>query len=386
MAPSLLPASLALSWSVTRHRLLAECERAVYWTYWGSRGAGLPANDPDAARDARQAWAFRHLTDLSLLVGVVVHRAARVVLTAIRSGKRPPTYRDLLSGARATMNQVWRGSQPDQIDKFWRWPGAYTALREIVVRGELRDAEVAVARARVRRCLAALLEAPLLEDLRGCGAADVVLPADDGPVDFTPLPGTTAWGAVDVAYRHHDVSVVHRALTAEAQRGDMDLPSWRNGPEERRAARAALRRLPGAATWTVADWKTTAQPNPDEERLQLGALAIWLETAGYPNSSGVYLGRIVDLVHRVDRWYVLDEDARDAVRAVITSDVARQRQLMADPELAIPLPRDAWALAVDQRRSCPRCRFRLLCHADKAPAGHHREPPEGERPAERRTE
>lgn len=365
--PTPLPPHLALAWSFTRHRLLATCERATFWTYWGSRGAGLPPDDPAAQADARRAWALRHLTELQMLVGVVVHNAARAVLAALLAGERAPSYRELLARARFTMNQVWRGSQPDQVDRFWRWPGAYTALREIVVRGELRDVEIAVARARVRGCLAALLDAPLLDDLRGCPRDAVLLPSHDGPVDFTPVPGTTAWGAVDVAYRHGDMSVVHRALMAEAQRTDLDLPPWRNGPEERRAAAAALRRLPKTATWTVADWKTAAQPNPSEERLQLGALAIWLETAGYPKSDGVYLGRIVDLVRRVDRWYVLDEGVLDAVRAVITTDVARQKRLMADPERAIPLPRDAWALAFDQRRSCPPCRFRALCHGDTAP-------------------
>lgn len=46
--------ALALAWSVSRHRMLATCERQVFWHYFGCRGAGFPVDDerPRATRNS----------------------------------------------------------------------------------------------------------------------------------------------------------------------------------------------------------------------------------------------------------------------------------------------------------------------------------------------
>jgi hypothetical protein len=334
--PPTATAATRLAWSFSRHRLLATCERAVYWTYWGSRGLGFEPDDPDPAATARRAFALRCLTALPLLVGVAVHNATRAVVTALRDGRPHPEYEVLLAAARLTLNHAWRASQPDLIDRFWRYPGATTALREIVYRGTLRAAEVEVTRARLASCLSNLFDAALLDDLvrtRGkLGTASLYI-GFDGPEQFPIVPGHDAWAALDLAYRHVD---------AASCDGRVRTPCW-----------------------CVVDVKTGQAADAAEELLQLATYGLWLQANGYPPSDGAYLGRIVDLRLGVDRWYVLDAAALQEARDVAHRDLARLRGLMHEPERAQPLRRRAWALAAD-RRACRHCNFLELCGEELA--------------------
>lgn len=356
----------ALAWSFTRHRLLGACARAVFWTYFGSRGLGLDAGDPDA----RRAFALRHLTPLLGLVGTAVHVAARSVLEAVRAGGPLPSADDLLAGARLTLNQAWRTSQADQVDRFWRYPGAYTALREVVYHGRLHPEETERASRRLRACLDALLAAPVLADVAACARDDVWLPEADLPVRFAPAPDLRAWAAVDLAYRHADAEAVRGALGDAAYAGAANASATRGGtaPADD-AARAAIpgtppaRLVPDGPTWCVVDWKTGRPASVADEQLQLAGYALCLDAYGRRPTEGVYLGRVVDLLRREDRWYVFDADVLAQARATIAADVARQRARMADPATARPLPKAAWPLASD-RRHCAACNFFALCRTE----------------------
>jgi hypothetical protein len=385
--PAPLPPALALAWSVSRHHMLATCERQVFWHYFGSRGAGLAVDDPEAVRDAELAWALRHLTDVPRLIGTAVHQAARRVVEAVIAGGPPPSYSALLAAARFSLNQAWTNSQPAEVDRFWRYPTTYVVLRELALRGELHDFEIEVARMRLRRALSALVNAPVLRDLRVTAARDaddVFLPPAGAPLPFTThLPATdgdvgavgeaTAWAAVDVAYLHRDLASVAEALVAQTGGDLASLPPWRRGPAEQVALAAARARLPQRPVWCVTDFKTGAHGDSEAERLQLGTYALWLESAGYPATDGIYLGRIVDLSRAEDRWYVLDRAVRDGARDVMAADLARQGALMMPPPAgasgasATPRPMAAWRQAGNRTR-CLRCSFAVLCAREWEPA------------------
>ena len=250
----------SLAWSVSRHRLLATCERAVFWHYFGSRGKGLVPGDPDAKR----AWALRHLTDVPLLTGTVVHQAARRLLDAIVLGGAKPTFDSLLTGARFTLNQAWINSQPAHIDRFWRSPTLYTALREIAVRGELSDVEIVAGRERLRRCLMALMEAPVLADVANCNEGTVYLPPP-APMRFTVagsggITAITAWAAVDFAYRVADPQcVLERAAPSSSARDAAEPAACERGVWTTTLPLGA--RFPSRPTWCVADFKVTSRPD-----------------------------------------------------------------------------------------------------------------------------
>lgn len=320
------------SWSYSRHRLLGECERAVFWRYYGSRGMGLEPNDPAG----RRAFALKWLTTLPLLIGTAVHTAARLLVEAAMRGAARPDFDTLVDGARYTLNHAWRSSQPDLLNRFWRAPAIHPALREVVYRGQLRDAEIEDARWRLRKCLASLCDAPVLDDVAAAAAdsgPEGVVPGFAGPEHFD-VDGSLTWVALDLAYLHQSP--------------------------------AAHDHLVGGPCWCVADFKTGAgRPEPDDERLQLAVYALWLEARGYPNREGVYLGRIVDLQRAADRWYALGPAELTAARAVVAEDMARQRGLMTDASRGIPQPKAMWALA-GNRGACRSCNFLELCREDLA--------------------
>ena len=350
--PPLSPA-YALAWSYSRHRMLRHCERSVFWSYFGCRNQGLEPGD----RSAPLAWALKHLQTVPLLVGTVVHNAAQRVAKAVIAGDAPPSFAELLAGARYALNQAWTNSQPSHIDGWWEHPTHYLALQEVVDRGHLEPWEIARARIRLGRCLEALLNAPLLDDLRAAGPGATWLPPA-GPTSFSPLLGVAAWGAVDAAYRHSDLVAVYEALAAQ------DGPEGGSTGLTAVDAEFRLRDLPADPTWTISDFKTASRPDPDGEALQLGAYALWLESTDRPATGGAYLGRIVDLVAREDRWILLDAGLLERTRTVIADDVAHLRGLMLDPKRAIPRPKADWKLAANQRR-CGSCRFHRLCTPER---------------------
>jgi hypothetical protein len=300
-----------------------------------------------------------------LLVGDVIHRAAAEVLAAVRARRAPPAYEALVATARGTLNHVWRNSQPDLIDRFWRWPGVHPAFREVLYRGALRAAEIDQARWVLASCIRHLLAAPVLEDVRRCAASEVWLP-EPGPSSFhlplapgereAPVQGPapsaqpsgdregdggalTVWAGLDAAYVH-------------TERGAADGGSASGLPV-------------GTRCWCVVDWKTGAAREA-EERLQVATYALWLQAWGRPPTDGVYLGRVVGLRDARERWYVVGPAERAAARAVMAEDTRRLLARMADVDRALPRPKADWALAAE-RGTCAACRYLALCRDDLRP-------------------
>lgn len=350
--PPPLPPEFALAWSVSRSKSFRDCERSVFWSYFGSRGLGLATDDEDPEREAARAWALKHLTALPLVLGIAIHNSAASVLAALRLGGELPAYDGLLAAARATLNQVWRSSQPDLIDRFWSWPGVHPALREVVYRGALRPAEIERARWTLTSCLRHLLTAPVWDDLRACSPSEIWVP-DGGPVQFRvpavvtqhPTRPLLVWAAPDLCYVHGDAP-------GAWQRVDPAVVEALGVESDSELARA----------WCVADWKT-GSARETEERLQLATYALWLEASGRPSVGGYYLGRVLGLRDASERWYAIGPEDRAVAQAVMAEDTARLLARMADPDRAVPKPRAEWALARD-RRTCGSCNFLALCERE----------------------
>lgn len=319
----------ANEWSYSRHRLLSACERAVYWQYWGSRG-GYRSDAPAAAR---RAWALKGLVSVPSLLGTVVHNAAREVVAAIRDRRTPPTFDVLYAEARRAMNDVWRWSQPGEIDRFWNWPTSYHAFREIVYAGRLEQDQIEQARIKLGSCLRHLVGSPLLHDVRACAPHQVRL-GGSGPDRVALGGGVTVWAALDLLYRHGDPGTA--------------------GGECRHAC--------GGPCWCVVDHKT-GRPSPAADVLQLAVYCIAIEAQGYPPTDGVYFGRVIYLLSGTEAWFVITEEDMAHARAVIRADVALQRAFYVDWARGVLKPRSSFALA-RELRTCEACNFLALCREE----------------------
>lgn len=316
---------VALEWSVSRHRLLATCERAIYWQYWGARG-GYSA---PAGSDARRAWALKRLVSLPTLIGTVVHSAAQALTAAVRDERALPTFEILSAQARWTLNQVWRTSQPARIHEFWQWPARYPAYREMVVNRGLSPSDVEQGRIKLASCLRHLLAAPLLDDLRACGAAQIRL-SGSGPERVLLDGGITVWVALDLLYRHEDPGGCQRLVT---------------GP-----------------CWCVTDYKT-GRPSPGSDWLQLAVYALALEAQGYPMTDDGYLGRVIYLLSGTETWHFIGRDDMERARDVIAAGVRTQRGFFPDSPGGALQPKTQFGLAED-RRACDTCNYFALCREE----------------------
>jgi hypothetical protein len=290
----------------------------------------------------RRAWALKLSTSLPLLVGTVVHNAARQVVAAVRDEQPVPDAGELYDGARFTLNHVWLTSVRHP-ERFWAAPAIHPMLREVLARGGLEESELLESKDRLERCLGHLTSAPILEDLRRCRPGEVLLSdsvAESFVVTAEPgevAPEDTQGGgtqevvvALDVAYRHHD---------RESADGLLEYP-----------------------TWVVADWKTGRTVDEDA-RLQLGTYALFLRSRGRPLVDGGYLGRLVNLAAGAEWLEIIGEHELRWALTVIEADVQRLRALHAaplPPADTAPSP-EAFPYAAKPSFACPSCAFLTLC-------------------------
>lgn len=313
-------------WSFTRHRLLANCERAVYWGYYGSRGLGLEPGDPDAVR----AFALRWMLTMPQLLHRVTGNAVYTAVREICRGRGCPDAATLIASTRFTVLHAFAASEPPAIERFWASPVTQPALREAVY-GALRADDLPRTCVRLEYLLSQLACAAVFGDLTHAwarGRTATVMTNFAGP-QYVWIDGTPTWVGLELAYVHQDHSA-HGHLVKRA-------------------------------TWCVTDFQTGAEtPSPARERLKLAVYAHWLGRMGYPAIDDAYLGRIVDLERGVDRWYRLSGADGHAAMATIAADTQRQRALMADADAGEPLPPSRWALAAD-RSACTACNFLEFC-------------------------
>lgn len=355
-AHTLMHRNAATTWSFTRRRTLDACARQFFWQYLGSRGgAYAPEGSP-----ARLAWTLRQTTSLPLLIGTVVHNAARQLIVATRDGAPLPTLDELLDGARATLNHVWVTSER-LLDRFWRLPAVYPAFREVVNRGSLAEYEIERARRRLARTMANLYAAPVFADLARCGPREVTLTeaiADEFLLTAASEPDerlsrdeaandVRVLVALDLAYVHHD-------------------PETAGGPIAR-------------PTWTVADFKTGARGQAGarddvrerlqvaDERLQLAGYALGLRARGVPMQDGAYLGRVIHLDDGTQTFHRLTERDLAWAMETIDGDARRLRVLEAQGSargITTDAIRAAFSMAERPYRACPKCAFLSICSAE----------------------
>jgi hypothetical protein len=323
------PSAALTAWTPDRHRQLHDCHRSLFWTLFGWRGLGLDRGDPEEVADGRQAASLRHAVTLPTLVDRAVHQAMRALVTAARDRRCRPELEDLVVGARLMLNQVWRASQVDLLPRFWRYPGSQAVLQELLLRPALTPGELASARDLLRACLHHAADADLLEDLANTDSTAIEV-GFSYPAAVHLADGGLALVSPDVVYLHGEPATADRLV---------DRP-----------------------TWCIVD-VATHDAGEDEERLLLAAGAIQARSAGRPSSGGAYLGRVLDLVAGVDRWYRLDASALALAEATMGAERAQLRRLMADPDAAIPRLKREWEMA-QHGATCERCPFFSLCQPE----------------------
>ena len=129
------------AWSWSRHQMLYQCARKIYWQYYGSWSGWEEA----AARDASLSYRLKQIKSLAMLVGSIFHDVIgeRLRMRADAASPVPAaqvkdeTERRLLKRLRESRNRDWeRFEKPKKyaiVFEDYYGPGVNDAMRDVAI-------------------------------------------------------------------------------------------------------------------------------------------------------------------------------------------------------------------------------------------------------------
>lgn len=303
------------SWSSSRSKVLAECERRYFWSYYGSWGGW----ERGAATETRAAYLLKKLTGRYGWAGDIAHEAIKIGILEARRG-RTREVDQLVAWARDTMRAEFKYSKNTKRDaKNGR---GFFGLLEHEYGEQLPQAEWVAIWERTEAAIRTWYAGPWLQLARELGAGERWIAVDE--LDFEQsvfeLRGVRVFAVPDWAHRNADGTAV------------------------------------------VSDWKTGKPKAADrdqvygyglflENRFGIDALRVRVQLV-YLGAGGTVVDQVVEPI-RLEEY---EERFWESVR--------RMRELLADVPSNTPKPREAFAMAPPS--ACRFCEYRRLCGREKA--------------------
>ncbi|HEU4700001.1 MAG TPA: PD-(D/E)XK nuclease family protein [Gemmatimonadales bacterium] len=298
----------AFSWSWSRHRMLAECPRRYFYTYYLAHNGWLPT----ASARSRLAYVLKHLVTLPMALGIMLHERARELVRAVLAREALPDVEELWTRTRQALRHACAPVEPA---RFAAHPKEQSMLLERYYDGALSRATLEAVGERARRALRVLHESALWAELGACPEADVRLPEAPTSFDFG---GTTVWVVPDLVYRSE-------------------------------------------AGWTVLDWKAGRGEGAEAQVALYGAA---LEHgAGLIGPDDLAYGRVVRLQDDADETMPIPPADREMALGIVRESVAAMGGRMRDPGINAPYEQAAYE-RTQCWSTCARCPFLELCASE----------------------
>ena len=297
---------LPFGWSHSRQRVLDQCARRYYYTYYVAR----QGRRSGIGEEAWLAAALKRLTTFELVLGTAVHDRAAEILAAVRSRKARPDLELLVQRTRGALNRLYTSS----LDRtgFLYSSDRREMLLAYYYGREVSEERIDALREKMHRCLTNLHSCSLWEELERDPSRILAV---DRICEFE-LEGTLVYVAPDVIYRTAQGEIV------------------------------------------VGDWKTG---RCDGARDQLALYCLYAQTyLGVNPPDGMYHGRVFGLSDGRVEEHSLSQLDLEAAADRVRNGVREMRSYMADPEQNQPRDKDAFAVTA-RRTRCSRCNYFELC-------------------------
>lgn len=302
------------TWSASRSRTFAYCQRQYWWNYYGSWG-GWEFN---AQGEAREAYMLKNLANRWTWPGTMVHDTIEGILREKQgdAGQGALGFAgtldvdEVVEKATQTMRDQWELSRSGE---YRRRPKKAFGLVEHEYGQAIPREEWKKANQKVRGGLRAFLTSELFERIQDSDPA-LWLPIET--LDKFDFEGVGVWAVLDFAWR---------------------LPDGRI---------------------EIYDWKT-GEVKPESNMLQLGCYALYVGqkykvTADQVTTHLVYLGDTMQ-----DMAFEVTEKDLTATRGEMRASIAGMRTRLRDKEDNVAV-RDDFALTEDLGK-CRNCAYRRLC-------------------------
>lgn len=292
------------SWSHSRRTTFQECPRKYYYQYYGSHNGWLAS----AEEDARTAYRLKQLASLPIELGGAVHDAARHSIERVRNGFPEPSFEEVHDRVRADLNNAWLQSKDRAA--WERQPNRSKMFHESYYGDGLSESQLTRARDQVVRCLTNLRTSTSYRQALSAPAVEVrteeFLPPID--IDVTPI-----YAVPDLHYRLGDGS------------------------------------------WTISDWKTGLNEEPDWDQMAVYALFI-REKHGVES----VIARVEWLSSGNSEVRTISGSGIQDAHGKIANSVQAMRGYLLDVEANRPREKAGFPLR-DDTGLCPSCPFYELC-------------------------
>jgi len=181
-----------LSWSVSRDHLFQSCERAYYYTYYGSWGGW----ESDAPAATRKLYILKKHADPAMWAGGVVHGVIAEALRRHAMKRSPINAAELKAHAREKLRAGWL----EAVNRDWEATPKKTNLFELYYGNgrTLPAEETERIKERVNSCLDAFADSAILREIL---AASYLSWRPVEQLDSFLLDGTLkVWCVIDFAF------------------------------------------------------------------------------------------------------------------------------------------------------------------------------------------
>jgi hypothetical protein len=311
------------SWSISRQRKLDQCPRAYFYQYYLGWNGWLD----DAPTDTRVAYRLGKLTSLDALLGQQIDVRARELEAAARAGRPLPSPEDLELRTRAALRQAWSRSKNGRV-AFEQRPSKVVMLRSLYL-GQDTQPETDRLNDKTGPSMRGLLATSHWSRLHGAGGEGRV----EVP-DFARFlwDGITVFAAPDLAYVRGD---------------ELHVIDWKTGREDDTQALQVLLQM----WWVLETYPELERAAADGSLVIRGHLEYVTAGRAQPVPAPAQPG--------MPAAAATPAELREQCTATVRAGVSQMRELLADPEHNVPLPKDAF----ERRESglCPTCDFAPIC-------------------------
>lgn len=295
------------TWSVSRSQLFRSCQRAYYYSYYGSWGGW----DANASERTKKIYLLKNIKNLILWAGSIVHDTIKNALEYYQQYEKMPSVEELQNHARTRMRSDWR----DAIDKIWlQYPKKANIFELYYGNGRTLPKEQTDAiKQRIFDALENFYHSPAVKHILAT-PTDKWLTVDT--LDSFLIDDCKVWCAIDFAYRDEN--------------NEIQIIDWKTGSENRLSLR---QQLGCYGLYSLEKWSVPLE--------QLHASGVFLNDGGRSST------------------YPLDAELMISVKDQILCSIRAMKAKLNDVE-ANTADEDNFDFATDEY-ACEACPFREVC-------------------------
>ena len=294
------------SWSISKMKVIENCYRQYYYTYYGSHNGWLN----DSCAEAKMAWRLKKLTNIWLLFGDKLHEA---ISSNLKKRNINITSEGLKNYLRNSLNYVVKDSSLKEKTGAWNEYPKGDMLQEYYYGQGLDNSTILEIKDRIDKCTNNFVSCNTYTELKE--DMSKLLEADEGSFDFINLYGFKIYALIDALYIDKD------------------------------------------GNYIIVDWKTGHFNEYDSNQLKVYAIYV-MERYNVPLNK--IRGRIEYLLTGEKYEYSFSEKKIEDMKILISEDIKVINNFLESPEENIPKKKEVFRKCEDEKK-CSKCKYKLLC-------------------------